>query len=461
MFKKILLISVVCLLVQLNSTAFDNVSSINNILNSYDFDRDSTVSISVKDKKTGKIIYSKNPYKYSNPASVLKLFTMAASLNELGEDYKFTTAFYKDKNNNLYIKLSADPMLTSNDLNILAQNLKQNHKGRINKIYIDDSIIDLIPYPMGWTNDDYWPNSPKISPYTADKNTVKVDFLLSENKKDVRIVQKDSYKFSFVNKLQISDKTDFTFVEDVFHNTVNIEGTISKNVIDKEIPVLNPKYFFCKKLNDALNKNGINFSEKFLFARVPQDVTIVAKFERPVDEVIKYVLRTSDNQAAETVFKVAGGKYAQKENPVKRDICCFGTTKSGISMFLNYLSGLELDIKQIKIRDGSGVSRYNAVNTDFLVSALSKMNFDYEKYLPTGGEGTLSKRMRELKDSVYFKTGTLFGTSSLSGIVKSCEDEYYFASIITSYNRNKSLIKAVEDEIVYEIYRRGSEYEEN
>lgn len=194
MYKKIIVLFLALIFFKMPVIASDFTGPINDILSSYNFDHDSVISIAVKDKN-GENVYSKNQYKYLNPASALKFFTMAASLNELGEDYKFQTAFYKDKNNNIYLKLSGDPLLKTADIEQLAKNLKQNHKGKINKIYIDDSVIDMLPYPNGWMSDDIWPNSPKISPYMIDFNTVKVDFLLSEDKKDLRIVQKAPINF--------------------------------------------------------------------------------------------------------------------------------------------------------------------------------------------------------------------------------------------------------------------------
>lgn len=50
------------------------------------------------------------------PASTLKLVTSSAALNTLGSDYEFSTKLYKSSNNDLYLKLGADPFLTSSDL---------------------------------------------------------------------------------------------------------------------------------------------------------------------------------------------------------------------------------------------------------------------------------------------------------------------------------------------------------
>ncbi len=457
LFKKLLILLYILISVNIPSFASELGQNINGILNSFDFDRDSVVSISVKDRKTGANVYEKSSHKFLNPASTLKLFTMAASVDTLGENYSFDTAFYKDKKNNLYLKLSANPILKSSDLDTLSENLKKNLKGKINRIYIDDSIIDKLPYPKGWMEDDFWPNSPKISPYTVDKNTVSIDIFLNQDKKGMRIIQKSPYKFSFVNNLKISDKTDIHFIQDDTHNTVNLEGEISESVLNKKLPVINPKYFFIQNLINSLDKSGITYNEKFLDGKTPNDAILVAKVSSPIKEVVKYILETSDNEAAETIFKVAGGVYAKKVTSIKTDMNTFGTTQNGINMFNSYFENLGLDTKSISIKDGSGVSRYNAINTDWMTSAMSKMNFDYETYLPSANQGTLEKRMRELSGSVFFKTGTLFGISSLAGIIKSDNKEYEYASIIMSYNRNKSFIKGVEDEIVYEIYRMAKD----
>lgn len=43
------------------------------------------------------------------PASTLKIITLSASLDTLGEDYEFKTQLYKNTNNELILKLGADP----------------------------------------------------------------------------------------------------------------------------------------------------------------------------------------------------------------------------------------------------------------------------------------------------------------------------------------------------------------
>ena len=71
------------------------------------------VSISVKDIQTGNTVYSLNDKQPVMPASTLKIITANASVDTLGKDYEFSTKLYKNTNNELFLKLGADPFLTS------------------------------------------------------------------------------------------------------------------------------------------------------------------------------------------------------------------------------------------------------------------------------------------------------------------------------------------------------------
>ena len=93
-----------------------------------------------------------------------------------------------------------------------------------------------------------------------------------------------------------------------------------------------------------------------------------------------------------------------------------------IIIFLNFSAILSLPFKgicsNIRLTDGSGVSKNNLVTADFMTQYLVQTLkiYDYNKLtrlLPTSGEGTLSSRMPLLKDKIHAKTGTL---SNISGI---------------------------------------------
>ena len=208
MLKKILLLFSFLIFAICPSYAAIFSYDFSKVISEQDFGGSSSISITVLDKNTKKVLYSKNENKMLNTASALKLYTFAAALDTLGEDYKFETAFYLS-GGNLYLKLGADPLLTTNDLYELVRNLEKSVDFKTVKyIYIDDSIISTTPYPDGWCIDDFWPTIAPISPYIIDGNKVKIRIVLAPYRDSMTIVQADKYRFSFINQLQISDVTD-------------------------------------------------------------------------------------------------------------------------------------------------------------------------------------------------------------------------------------------------------------
>ena len=89
------------------------------------------VGISAIDLDTGKVIYEKNQSKSFAPASVLKIITALYALEKLGPTFRFSTQVLTDgtiKNGqllgNLYLVGSGDPMLDTDHLLALANDVK-------------------------------------------------------------------------------------------------------------------------------------------------------------------------------------------------------------------------------------------------------------------------------------------------------------------------------------------------
>ena len=110
-----------------------------------------------------------------------------------------------------------------------------------------------IPYPDGWTVDDYWPNAPKISPYIVDGNIVSVNFSISKNGKGVEIFQNNDYRFSFINELEIGAVTNITPSLNYGETSgiVSLAGTVSKDIV-KDFPVLDTARFFTVKTKKSI-----------------------------------------------------------------------------------------------------------------------------------------------------------------------------------------------------------------
>ena len=247
-----------------------------------DFELKSTVSVFVKDTKNNNILYKKNEQKLLNPASILKVLTFGTAYKVLGQNYKFETALYRDKSNNLYIKLGGDILLTEANLKELFAQFKQKYPDfKINNIYIDDTIIDKTPYPSGWMEDDIWPNSRAITPYIVDNNYTDILIKRSSLSKRIDIIQNDDYKLPIVNELNATDKD--TGIQKISFerqygeesSIVNLKGDVIKDEIIT-LPVLKPEINFNIKLQNAIKKNDIKFNKQIISKKMPDSAYKVA-----------------------------------------------------------------------------------------------------------------------------------------------------------------------------------------
>lgn len=102
------------------------------------------------------------------PASILKISTALSALSLLGADFRFTTQFFTDEQDNLYIRGTGDPLLISEEINLIYAALQERGVRRINSIFIDPSNFALEHQVPGQENSS--------NPYDAPVGPVVVNF---------------------------------------------------------------------------------------------------------------------------------------------------------------------------------------------------------------------------------------------------------------------------------------------
>ena len=215
------------------------------------------------------------------------------------------------------------------------------------------------------------------------------------------------------------------------------------------MPVPNLQRYFKLRLDDAVRGQKIEYYKGYHSAVLPsRNVYLVSSITHEMSDAMNSILKTSNNLVAETVFKLAGAKWAEES----------GSSSNSLGMLKFYLGTMNLSTDDIKIVDGSGVSKNNIMTadfmTDFLVSISQKNNFeDFENYIPTPGEGTLRNRMLYFRDNLRAKTGTLSDTSAIAGYIKSRKGNIYaFDIMINDAKTSSSDKKNVEEQILRQIY---------
>ena len=382
------------------------------------------------------------------PASTLKIITLCASLDTLGDNYKFSTKLYKNTNNELFLKLGADPFLSSSDLNKLMDTAVHQKKIVSPKnIYIDDFIFDKTEWGEGWQwDDDLNPLMPKFSAYNIDKNLLDIIIAPTNLNSPANIYTNKFYPVTFMNLVTTGNATEIKLNRNnnIAPDIITAQGTV-KNLFTEQIPINNPKRYFILRLEDAIKSSKMDYYGKFYQKKVPtKDIYLVSSIEHPISSAINAILKNSNNFVAETIFKLAGAKFVNNT----------GSLENSKKMLQAYLQKLELNSEDIKIVDGSGVSKNNIINADFMTEFLVKnYTTKLKEYLPTSGEGTLTDRMLYFKDNLKAKTGTLSDVSSIAGYITSRSGKTYAFDIMINDPKSKSNDKkALEEYILRDIF---------
>ena len=422
-----------------------NANSINKAIFDSNVNK-SAISICIKNVSTGKTIYSLNSKKPMNPASTLKAVTYAASLNELGKDYEFTTSLYKNTNNELILKLGADPFLQAKNLRLLMNTAVQKNILEPKNFIIDDSIIDKTEWGEGWQwDDDLNPLMPKFSAYNLDKNLLTV--LISPTTEGAPAEAKLTtfYPVTFMNGVTSSANGDnivkLSRNNSISPDVLKLEGTVSKQV-EKTFPVNYPKRYFMMRLDDAVHGAKIDFYNEYKFEKLPaQNVYLVDKITNSITKATDEILKNSNNMIAETVFKIAGGHYAKAT----------GSAENGVEMLKAYCDKIGVNHEDIRIVDGSGVSKNNLVTAEFMTNFLVKQyatDNNFKDMLTVAGEGTLRNRMLYFKDKLNAKTGTLSDVSAITGYIKTQKGNLLAFDIMINDPKSKPSEKKMLEEYI-------------
>ncbi len=428
-------------------------NKINNLIESSEIDLNMGIKIvSLRDNKT---LYAYNSQKLLMPASTNKLYTCAAALHYLGNDYTFKTRVLKN-NNNIVLKGGGDPDLKIEELDSLAKIISKYVK-KVDTLYVDDTFLDSLNYGEGWMWDEgpWWYAAP-ISALSVNDNCI--DFYIEPGKigEPARIdyFPETSYITFKNNSITVADTLNFQKIEidrdwvsnkNNFNVTGEILNTTKKDTIIRNI--YDPSLFTGRIFKELLKKHGTKVNQ---LLKKPKDLSNYNEIaNHKSDSLIvsaKNLMNSSDNLTAELFMKSIG---ALDSIP--------GTWKTGLDSVKSFLAGqVKIDTSQIRLADGSGVSRYTLTSSDQLISLLtwiynSKYKDDFISTLPGGGwpNSTLEKRLINEGGKVRAKTGGLSGVRNLAGYIESQKyGTVAFSILMNGYIGSSSKHKYVQNQII-------------
>jgi D-alanyl-D-alanine carboxypeptidase/D-alanyl-D-alanine-endopeptidase (penicillin-binding protein 4) len=189
----------------------------------------------------------------------------------------------------------------------------------------------------------------------------------------------------------------------------------------------NPLLATAQRLRTALRNAHIATSGSVGAGPLPANpTTIAAVTSPPLSSIVRIMNVPSDDFIAEQLLKALG---ASVRTP--------GTSPAGAAVVRRNLAAL-LGVMRpgTRVSDGSGLSRGDRASSLSLAWLIvdaqrnSTWGSPLLASLPTGGQGTLRRRLRGVAGRVHAKTGTLNDVSSLTGTVRAANGKTYTFSIL-------------------------------
>ncbi len=426
------------------------------------------VGVKVVSLQSGQTIYEKNSRRRFLPASNMKLFTTATALSRLGPNFRFRTILHADTASvhdstivgNLYLQGFGNPDLEQDDLRWLAQQLyDQGIRAVSGDLVCDATYFDDLYWGNGWMWDDgSYRDFTHISALSVNKNGVIVKVKPGAQIGDslqVSLAPETSY-LSIQNFGVTVDSTDTTRIEEFAitrewmypENTIKVEGGLANTAKEQRRmrTVVRPALYTGTLFSQVARELGIRVQGTILAGAAPDtSVVLATHFSAPLSDAVHNTNKISDNLSAEMLLKTLGAELVAGP----------GTGKNGLSMVKTYLAEIGVDTLDLKIADGSGVSRYSLISPDHLISLLRAVhrNFqiqaEFQASLPIAGvDGTISRRMQgtPAEGKLRAKTGNLSGASCLSGYTTTADGELLaFSFMMDDFVAPNSEARRVQD----------------
>ncbi len=421
-----------------------------------------TQGIAIFNLSQNNLLGTKNFNQLFNPASLQKLFTAYAALKLLGPEYKFTTTIattgaisHKRLMGDLVIKFSGDPTLTTENIESLLEQVKTagitNIKGNIILVGVD---YDYQNYGPGWMWDELDDcYAAPVSNFILNKNCITAN-IRNINNQYAQVELLEPLDIILKHKVYFSkNKTESCglIFEPGYSDSYLLSGCISygKDPDHIDIAIRNPELHIKNVIDKTLKKYNITFKHKILISKSVQNYSYSNSWHHNSDSlanIIGSMLKKSDNIIAESLYKKIGQVHSNN----------IGSWKNGKTAVLNILAShsIILDTKQLK--DGSGLSRYNAITPNQILELLKVIKHDPEIFevlfgsLPISGiDGTLAWLQEPvLLGKIHAKTGSMNNIYNLAGYFSDDKNDYAFVIMTAGLLADNRLQKKLTQETI-------------
>ena len=328
-------------------------------------------AVLVADKQSRPIV-SLNAEKALIPASILKIVTAASALHYLDASHRFTTEFRLSHKNDLYVIGKGDPYLVSEELDLIAHQLKLKGLQEVENIYLDDHYFqpDLVLHGT----------KRSFNPYDAYNGALCVNF----NTIFVRIGPEGEVQSA-------EPQTPLTDLGRRIALKSGLKGEVRINLAESPERCLQ----YAGELTKAfLELHSIQVRGRVVKAKEDSSgfpLLYSHRSSRDLAETLREMFKYSNNFIANQIFLTMGATRYGPPATVEK-------SQTAIADFIGHLG-----LSPMTVEEGSGLSRRNRISAAQMIKVLDYFR-PYRHLLPHEGRA-------------WSKTGTLNDVKSVAGYI--------------------------------------------
>jgi D-alanyl-D-alanine carboxypeptidase/D-alanyl-D-alanine-endopeptidase (penicillin-binding protein 4) len=406
----------------------------------------SSVSIVVQALDAGERAVAINADTARNPASVAKLVTTLAALDQLGPAYTWTTEALADGpvkegvlKGNLYLRSNGDPKFNHERLWLL---LRQLRDAGIREI-AGDLVFDRSAFAAQTANPGDFDGRP-LRPYNALPDALFFHYnsvtlrLRPEEKGVVVSMQPQPDTLRLDNRLRLTQTQAQAQAKDCGDWRERLEATpvtserVTRLVLTGDYPVvcgerdwhiqaLRPNDLLGGTFRTLWQELGGRFSGAVRDGAVPASASAIAVSPAPTcADVVRDINKFSNNVMARQLFLTLG-----REALLRNGKAAPATDADGEAAVATWARERALALPQLQLINGSGLAREGRVTAAGLATLLryawhSPVMPEFIASLPiTAVDGTMKKRGQgsAAAGRAHLKTGLLDGVRAIAGYV--------------------------------------------
>ncbi len=451
-----------------------SVQSVVNDFAKYWAFRNAGISITIKNTANNSPIASHNSDLALSPASTAKLFSTASAFEILGHDYRPKTELYTNGEvdpsgvlvGNLYVRALGDPTLGSKYFTDASKSEEylDNWVGDIKamgikevqgKIIVDGSAFGYQGCPDGWNWSDmgnYYGAGP--SAVIINDNILNYYFETARVGDKAKLLRTDPKieGLRLMNDItgeKVSGDNSLIYCAP-YSQDAYASGSLPYGRRNYKVKgsIPNPEKLLSTKLYDAILSSGVKVTNGYdnnrnrLLSGLEQtnfkNLTLLKTWEgNSIEDISFHTNMKSVNIFAEQLVCLIG--YEEKG---------IGSTNAGIDVMVDFWKD-KLDQKYLHLKDGSGLSRSNALTSSQFCQLLNYMSKSdkfsiFKSTLPIAGvSGTLKNvcKGQVAEGRVFAKSGTMTRVKSYAGYVMTKGNKTLsFSIIVNNYNCSNSAV---------------------